>query len=278
MNTDANSARTSEPNATKIDTANLNAKGQRLVELHNAAEILQVVNVWDVISAKVIADLDGSTALATASHSIAASLGFEDGENIPRELMIEAVGRIAAASTLPVSADLEAGYGNAGETIRQAIGVGIVGANLEDQLKPFDEAVAAVRAAVRAAEAEGIVFALNARTDVFVKGAKDSDKTSQIAEAIKRGQAFLAEGATSVFVPGLFDEATVSALVQGLGWNKLSVVGVPGSLNPVSLQKLGVSRISYGPLTQRVALTALQSVAQELLAGGVLPDGIKALN
>lgn len=266
------------PDNSNSQIKELSAKGQQLVDLHNAAEILQVINVWDVASAKVIADLGGSKALATASHSIAASYGYEDGEKIPRELMIEAAGRIAAATNLPVSADLEGGYGDASETIRQAIGVGIVGANLEDQLKPFDEAVGAVRAAVKAAEAEGVQFALNARTDVFAKGPKDADKNEQLAEAIKRGQAFLAEGATNVFVPGLFDAATVSALVEGIGVNKVSLIGVPGSLAPAELQQLGISRISYGPLTQRLALTALQSAAQELLAGGVLPDGIKALN
>lgn len=263
---------------TTSNSSELNGKGQRLIDLHNAADILQVINVWDVVSAKVIADLDGSTALATASHSIAASYGYEDGEKIPRDLMIEAVGRIASATSLPVSADLEAGYGDAGETIRYAIGAGVVGANLEDQLKPFDEAVAAVRAAIKAAETEGVAFALNARTDVFAKAAPDADKTEQVAEAIKRGRAFLDEGATNVFVPGLFDEATVSALVDGIGRNKLSVIGVPGSLSPAKLQELGVSRISYGPLTQRLALTALQGAAQELLAGGVLPEGIKPLN
>lgn len=271
-------ANASEPDHAEPDHAELNRKGLRLIELHHAPDILQVINVWDVISAKVIADLEGSTALATASHSIAASYGYPDGEKIPRELMLEAVGRIAAATSLPVSADLEAGYGDAGETIRRAIGVGVVGANLEDQLKPFDEAVAAVRAAIKAAEAEGVAFALNARTDAFAKAAPDADPAEQLAEAIKRGRAFLDEGATSIFVPGLFDEATVAALVQGIGHNKISVVGVPGSLDPRTLQNLGVSRISYGPLTQRLALTALQSAAQELLAGGVLPDGIKALN
>src|SRR3981189_2179267 len=116
------------PNAPKAST---------LLELHAAPALLKVVNVWDVISAKVIADLDGTTALATASHSIAASYGYEDGEKIPADLMIEAAGRDAAPPDLPVSADLEAGYGNPGETTRKAIGAGIVGANLEDQMKPL---------------------------------------------------------------------------------------------------------------------------------------------
>ena len=103
---------------TRTDTA---AKATTLARLHSAPEILQVVNVWDVISAKTIADLPGTTALATASHSIAASFGYEDGERIPLDLHLDMVSRIAAAVDLPVSMDMEAGYGDAGETARRAI-------------------------------------------------------------------------------------------------------------------------------------------------------------
>ena len=132
------------------------AKATRLLELHRAPELLTVVNVWDVISATVVADVPGTRALATASHSIAASYGYPDGEHIPVELMLEAVGRIAAAVDLPVSADLEGGYGDAAETVRRAIGVGIVGANIEDQMKPLPEAAAQVEAIMRAAADEGV--------------------------------------------------------------------------------------------------------------------------
>ena len=129
------------------------------------------MNVWDVISAKVVADVEGTKALATASHSIAASRGYADGENIPVDEMIAEVGPIAAATELPVSADLEGGYGDAPETIRKAIGVGIVGANIEDQMKPLAEAAAQVEAVMKAAAAEGVPdFVLNARTDAFAKG------------------------------------------------------------------------------------------------------------
>src|SRR3954470_22311397 len=115
-------------------------KAATLLRLHQAPDLLTVVNVWDVISARVVAGIEGTTALATASHSIAASHGYEDGENIPVAEMIEAVGRIASATDLPVTADLEGGYGDAAETVRRAIGVGVVGANIEDQLKPLPEA------------------------------------------------------------------------------------------------------------------------------------------
>jgi 2-methylisocitrate lyase-like PEP mutase family enzyme len=140
-------------------------RAAELLRLHTDPALLVVVNVWDVISATVVADVPGTRALATASHSIAATLGYPDGERIPRDLMIDMVGRIAAAVDLPVSADLEAGYGDAGETARRAIGVGIVGANLEDQMKPLPDAAAAVAAVVEAGEAEGVPFVLNARTD-----------------------------------------------------------------------------------------------------------------
>ncbi len=255
----------------------LASKATELLRLHQAPEILQVINVWDAITAKVVGDVPGTKALATASHSIAASRGYEDGEKIPVDEMIAAVGVIVAATSLPVSADLEAGYGNPGETVRKAIGAGAVGANIEDQMRPLADAVAQMSAAIRAGKAEGIEFVLNARTDAFLKG-KDRDPDAVLADAIERGRAFLDVGAATVFVPGLLDEATVTALVEGIGWNKVSVINVPGSLAPAKLQELGVARISYGPWTQRVALSALADATAELLAGGALPQGTRALN
>ncbi len=124
----------------------LAARARTLLELHTAPEILVLANVWDVASASVVAGTDGVRALATASHSIAATFGYEDGENIPLDLHLDMVGRIVAAVDLPVTMDFEAGYGDAGETARRAIEKGVVGGNLEDQMKPLDEAVAAVEA------------------------------------------------------------------------------------------------------------------------------------
>jgi 2-methylisocitrate lyase-like PEP mutase family enzyme len=148
----------------------LDNKAAELLRLHRDPTLLTVVNVWDVISAKVVAETPGTAALATASHSIAASLGYEDGENIPVAEMIEAVRRIAEATTLPVTADLEGGYGDPAGTVRKAIEVGVVGANIEDQMRPLDEAVANVSAIMDVAVAEGVPdFVLNARTDAFVR-------------------------------------------------------------------------------------------------------------
>ncbi len=249
-------------------------KAAELRRLHDDPELLVMVNVWDVAGAKVLAGLPGCRALATASHSIAASSGYEDGENIPVDEMLTAVGRIAAAVELPVSADLEAGYGNAGETIRRAIGVGVVGANLEDEMRPFDDAVDAVTAAVKAGEAEGVPFALNARTDAFLR-AGDRDREAVIGDAIARGRAFLDAGATCVFLPGKLDRPTISRLVEGIGERKISIIAGPGSLGQAELTELGVARISFGPWSQRVALTAWADTAAELLGGAALPAGVR---
>jgi 2-methylisocitrate lyase-like PEP mutase family enzyme len=224
-----------------------------------------------------VASESGTHALATASHSIAASFGYEDGERIPLDLHLEAIGRIVEATDLPVSADLEGGYGDVGETIRRAIGVGAVGANIEDQLKPLDEAVRGVEAALAAGESEGIRFVLNARTDAFVRG-RDRDPQTNLDDAVTRGQAYLAAGAPVVFVPGLLDETQVRTLVDAFGPQKLSVIAVPGSLPLATLEELGVARVSYGPWSQRVALAALQNLVADVHAGGGIPDGTPILN
>jgi 2-methylisocitrate lyase-like PEP mutase family enzyme len=257
----------------------LAARARTLLDLHTAPEILVLANVWDVVSARVVAGTDGVRALATASHSIAATFGYEDGENIPLDLHLDMVGRIAAAVDLPVTMDVEAGYGDAGETARRAIEVGAVGGNLEDQMKPLDDAVAAVEAVLRAGRDAGIDFVLNARTDAFVRAEPGTAREDLVAEAIRRGRAFLDAGAPVVFVPGAVGREEIAALVEGLGPRKVSVISVPGrSLPTGDLEQLGVARVSTGPFTQRVALTALQDATAAVVAGGVLPPGTRALN
>ena len=252
------------------------ARAARLLDLHRVPELLTVVNVWDVISATVVADVPGTQALATASHSIAASYGYPDGEQIPVDLMLEAAGRIAAAVDLPVSADLEGGYGNAPETVRRAIGLGIVGANIEDQMKPLAEAAAQVEAIMRVASAEGVDFVLNARTDAFVK-AGDRDPAEVLADAVARGKAFLDAGAPVVFVPGRLSEEQVIALVDAFGPLRLTMLPFPGCPPLGRLQELGVARVSFGPFPQWVAMTALQDMVGAVTRGEGPPEGTRAL-
>ena len=257
----------------------LATRARSLLDLHTAPEILVLANVWDVVSAQVVAATDGVRALATASHGIASTFGYEDGENIPLDLHLDMVGRITAAVDLPVSMDMEAGYGDPGETARRAMAAGAVGGNLEDQMKPLDEAVAAVEAVLRAGRDAGIDFVLNARTDAFVRAPQGADRGELVAEAVRRGRAFLEAGAPVVFVPGVVARDEIAALVDGLGSRKLTVISVPGASLPTrELEQLGVARVSTGPFTQRVALTALQDAVVEMVAGGTLPAGTRALN
>src|SRR3954471_24453768 len=257
----------------------LAARARTLLDLHTAPEILVLTNVWDVVSARVVADVDGVRALATASHSIAATFGYEDGENIPLELHLDMVELITSAVDLPLTMDMEAGYGDPGEMTARAIAAGAVGGNLEDQMKPLDEAIAAVEAVLRAGRDAGVDFVLNARTDVFVAAERGADRGELIAEAVRRGKAFLEAGGPVVFVPGAVTREEIEALVEGLGPRRLSVIAVPGASLPTrELEQLGVARVSTGPFTQRVALTALQDAVADVVGGGVLPAGTRSLN
>ncbi len=256
---------------------NVAEQAQNLLALHTDPKLLTVVNVWDAISTRVVAGVEGVLAVATASHSIAASHGYADGENIPVDLMIEAVERVVAATHLPVSADLEAGYGDAGETVRKAIGVGVVGANIEDQMRPLAESVAVVEAVIKAGESEGVDFVLNARTDAILL-AGDRPHTDALAEAIERGSAYLAAGAPIVFVPGPVSEDDIKAIVDVWGPQKLTLIGSPGSVPLARMEALGVARVSYGPFSQSVALMALQDLTTDIVAGGSLPTGFRHMN
>jgi 2-methylisocitrate lyase-like PEP mutase family enzyme len=262
------------PAPDKSDTA---ARATELLRLHREPELLTLVNVWDVASARVVAATPGTRALATASHSIAATFGYDDGEQIPVDLMLEMAGRIVADSDLPVTADLEAGYGDAAETVRRAIGLGVVGANIEDQMKPLPEAAAQVEAIMRVAAEEGVDFVLNARTDAFVLG-RDRDPSDVMDDAVERGRAFLDAGAPVVFVPAKLNEEQVATLVDAFGPQRLTLIGIPGMPSLARLQELGVARVSYGPMPQRVALTALQELVEEIDRGGEVPPTMRNLN
>ncbi|HWH30847.1 MAG TPA: isocitrate lyase/phosphoenolpyruvate mutase family protein [Mycobacteriales bacterium] len=256
----------------------LAARARTLLDLHTAPEILVLANVWDVASARVVAGTDGVRAIATASHAISAAFGYEDGERIPLDLHLDMVRRIADAVDLPVTMDMEAGYGDPGETARRAIEAGAVGGNLEDRNRPLAEAVAAVEAVLAAGREAGIDVVLNARTDAFVGAPRDADRSALTQQAVERGRAFLDAGAPVVFVPGAVTRQEIETLVDAFGPQRLSVIAVPRFSLPVrELQELGVARVSTGPFTQRVALTALADATGELVAGGSLPERVRSL-
>jgi 2-methylisocitrate lyase-like PEP mutase family enzyme len=254
---------------THPDARSRRGKAQRLRALHHAPDILVLVNVWDVASARTVAAQAGCTAIATASDPVAAAHGYPDGEHIPVSLMLQTVAQIVAATDLPVTVDLEAGYGDVDTTVRTAAQIGAVGANLEDRMDPLHDAVPRIQAAVRVADSEGVPLVLNARTDAYLHGGGHDDQA--LAEARTRGTAYLDAGASCVFVPGCVDADHLRSLADTFGPGRLSVLGMPGGPSPAELQGLGVARVSFGPFPHRHVMRSLAAAADEALATRPLP-------
>lgn len=229
----------------------------RLRSLHAGPEPLLLPNAWDVATALAVARHPLCRAIATSSAACARSLGYEDGELIPRDDMIGAVARIARAVELPVTADLEAGYGDPVATARAAWEAGAVGMNLEDGAGDPDEHCARLEA-VRAAVPQ---LVLNARTDVYLHGSADVD------DAVARANAYLRAGADCAFVIGVSDHDTIAALAAGID-GPLNVLATRETPPVDELVRLGVRRISLGSGLHRTSLAATEAGAAELLERG----------
>ncbi|MGH3104376.1 MAG: isocitrate lyase/PEP mutase family protein [Gaiellaceae bacterium] len=259
------------------------AKAELLRRLHDEPELLVLVNVWDVASARVLAALPGCRAIATASWSIAAAHGYPDGERMPLAEMVAAIGRIARSVDLPVTVDLERGYGAdpaaVAESAAQAIEAGAAGFNLEDgtgdrdePLRPADEHAARVAAVRERGAAADVPVVINARTDVYLAGAGAAP--DRLGEAVARGRAYLVAGADCVFVPGVRDEETIGRLAEALE-RRLSVLATSDSPPLARLRELGVARVSFGPGPLGIALAALERAAATLLAGGAYSGDLR---
>jgi 2-methylisocitrate lyase-like PEP mutase family enzyme len=213
-------------------------KADAFRRMHLEPPILVLPNAWDVASAKILSDLPGCRALATTSGAVARSLGFEDGENAPAAVMIEAAARIADAVELPVSADLEAGYGDPVGTARAAWDGGLVGINFEDSprdvLLPVEQQVAYIRA-IREAVPELVI---NARVDVFLNGSGDVD------EAVERANAYLVAGADCAY-PIFCPPEAIAPLAERIE-GPINVLVRPGVPEPSELGALGVARMTWG--------------------------------
>lgn len=221
---------------------------ERLRALHRSGPVLVLANAWDADSARTVEEA-GGPAVATASAAIAHSHGYEDGEHMPVDLAIAAIAEVADAVTVPVTADLESGYGDPFSTVRRAVAAGAVGANIEDALRPLDASVELMEQALEGAAAEGIDLVLNARTDVYLLEGIEPER--RLDEAVRRGQAFLAAGAECVFVPMAPADA-VAGLVSGLGERRVSLLGRLDGPHPQTWLEHGVSRVSYGPYLYRL--------------------------
>lgn len=249
------------------------AKAKRFVDFHTAGRLLVLPNAWDAGSARIF-ERAGFQALGTTSAGIALSLGYPDGERVSRAEMLEAVRRIASAVAIPVTADLEAGYGptvnDAVETARGAIAAGAVGMNLEDsthddRLVDVASQVERIRAIKNVAEAEGIAFVLNARTDVFLL--QIGDPAGRFDETVRRANAYREAGADCLFVPGVADAETIGRLARAMK-GPLNVLAVRRTPPTAELERLGVARVSVGGGPLRASLTLTMRIAQELADRG----------
>jgi 2-methylisocitrate lyase-like PEP mutase family enzyme len=240
-------------------------KAELFRRLHSGPDILVLPNAWDAISARIVEE-EKFPAAATGSAGVAAVLGYPDGQKIPRQEMMFMVARMAAAVNVPLTADVESGYGDPAGAAREVIAAGAVGMNLEDQadhkLFPLEDQLASIRAVKDAAKATGIPLVLNARTDIFLM--KHGDESTRFDRAVERLNAFHEAGADCLFAPGVVDADTIGRLVKAVKGplNILAGIGTP------SVSEL--KRLSLGSGTQRITLGTLQRFARHLRDEGTL--------
>ncbi|MFZ0731832.1 MAG: isocitrate lyase/phosphoenolpyruvate mutase family protein [Candidatus Sulfotelmatobacter sp.] len=250
-------------------------KAEAFLAMHKAGPVVLLANVWDVASARIVEEA-GFPALATTSAGIAFSQGFPDGQKIPVGRMISVIAAIAAAVKVPVTADVEAGYGqkpeDAARTARLVIEAGAIGMNFEDATGEPDHPLTElflqlerIRAIREVAQKAGMKLVLNARTDVYLLQLGDPAK--RYDEALRRLQAFRDAGADCVFLPGLRDAETIRRIVADLR-SPVNILAVPGSPSVHDLAALGVRRISLGSGPMRVTLGLLRQLARELQSQG----------
>jgi 2-methylisocitrate lyase-like PEP mutase family enzyme len=224
--------------------------------MHQGPPILVIPNAWDVPSARALAAVPGCRAIATTSAAVAQSLGWEDGERAPGDEMLQAAGRMAAAVELPVTADLERGYGDPAGTARRAWKAGIVGINFEDSTGGQLVAVAEQLEAIRAIRAAVPDLVLNARVDVFIRGGTPD-------EAVERANAYLDAGADCAY-PILCPPDTIAELTRRIS-GPVNVMLRAGTPDPATLHGLGVARVTWGSGLAAAAYAEAVRIASETL-------------
>jgi 2-methylisocitrate lyase-like PEP mutase family enzyme len=245
-------------------------RAARFLALHQGPGILLLCNAWDAASARVV-EAAGFPAIATTSAGIANSLGFPDGEAAPFAEVVAAVERIVAAVRVPVSADLEAGFGETPEatarSCRAIVEAGAVGVNLEDGTSGHDRLtpIFLQREKIRAVKETAADLVVNARADVYLDAIGDPE--SRFEETVRRCNSYREAGADCLFVPGVDDEATIGRLVEAID-GPVNILARPGSPPVSSLARLRVARVSLGSGPMRATLGLLGRIARELIESG----------
>ena len=248
-------------------------KARAFAALHEPGDPVILFNIWDPGSAGVVAGA-GAAAIATGSAPVAMANGFTDGENIPFDLVLDNVRRIVAATDLPVTMDLEGAYAvdpaGVEENAARALGMGVVGFNFEDQivgrsaLYSADDQARRVEAMRAGCDKTGVAAFINARTDIFLKAAPETHSAAMLEDAIARARAYGDAGASGFFAPGLKDAALIGQLCAAVDL-PVNIIALPGVPANAELAKLGVARISYGPVPYRRMLAWLEDEAKAAL-------------
>lgn len=246
-------------------------KAELFRKMHHGPRMLVLSNAWDVVSARILEEC-GHPAIATSSAAVAFSRGYPDGQRISRDEMLDVVGRIARAARVPVTADLEAGYGTTpkdmSDTTKAAIEVGAIGMNLEDSgddesslvdLTLQSEKIRAIR---ETADSLGVPFVLNARTDVYL--ASIGPEATRFERTVERLRAYRDAGADCLFAPGLHDKETISKLVKAVA-APVNILVTPQCPSLTELEKMGVARVSAGSTVMRAALRVVERIGKEML-------------
>lgn len=265
-------------------------KASRLLDLHHASTPIILINAWDAGSAAMIEHC-GLPAIASSSAACANALGFPDGQHIPWQQMLEVVGRIASAVSVPVTADIESGFAANPQqletSISQVIRAGAVGVNLEDALPehdargplfPLAEQLIRIKATRNAAEKAEVHLVINARTDAYWQAEVSPEEA--LRGTLERGKAYLDAGADCIFVPGLRNPDHIKTLIDHLRpvnpHAPVNILAGPDVPSIAELTKLGVKRISYGSGPHRAAMGLLRRIADEAKSSGTfkaLVDG-----
>lgn len=242
----------------------------------HAKKPLILPNAWDAASARVI-EAAGALAIATTSAGVSWSFGRADGQKLKREEMLQVIGNIVQSVKVPVSADVESGYGNGSgkdvaDTVQAMISLGIAGINLEDSpghdgqmLLAPDEHAERIRIARQTATSMGVDLLINARTDVYLF--QVGEVKTRLSAAVERARLYRRAGADCVFVPGVVDISTIAELVKAIE-GPLNIMAMPGAPSAKQLGEIGVARVSVGPWIAQAALATAHAAARELVEQG----------
>lgn len=250
-------------------------KATQFHQLHHGASLLVLPNVWDAASARIVAQA-GFPAVATTSSGVATALGYSDGQHISRDMLLEALARITRVVECPVTADIEAGYGNSIEeviqTVKAVIETGVVGINIEDSLKQQEKTLAdssyqveLIQALRALATSMDVPFVINARVDVFLLGIGELE--SRFEHTVQRANAYLQAGADCIYPIGTLERTTVANLVKAIN-GPINILGGPPMPTIPELAQLGVARVSLAGGVMRSVLGHLCTIARELLEHG----------